>query len=814
MNGKSDIGKIRLLVFAAVALWPWAWLAGNDELAPLVKEEGKEGTREACLAFTYRKTEDKRSETKGGRLNVGADKVHERTTIQTSGRAVVVVEDRDYLELRVLREDGPDGQVLEIPMPELLMFSWMASERATELGVKSMSRQTTIGGRRLYEHFAMNVWGPEDPRWYRETGETTGNDSLNWQAGKVAGKLATDLLHFSLSSANPENTLSFTYVSGSDATVDKWEIPPQWTDHHYRDSRPRHTTSNHFERMEVTLPSWEQEKTMPGDDKDRWSRVVQRSKTGVRVTATRTKTLAVPPDGPFLGENTRIDERLDVDFDLAPADYEIVITPPADLKEWIPDGGSDLRVGGSKLDFKGRVCLLKGAAAADRKVEVNVELTSSRVPGLCMNWPRQGDREPDLKILRANTTDKLKIEAPDLADEEMSVQRAHGSFGVNDEFHVVVGCFDFGPHGEISFGGSVPVRVEGHEPRVFVKLPVDENDNRVCDAWERAEGVFDKKLPADWDDVAVEGQKNNGDGICLYERYRGFMNSTGGYTRLKCDRKYLFLHDPANILREHGASDNFMKASKIVPIFISAEQWTGPGSHNKRKRIVNFNHEGVEGAGPTHRVDQHALDIFVDNRQQPYNADVPPPPGWQQAYDGAGVKPPPPDEEATLGYGWPDCLPVELLGRSPLDKYQIRIYPDTIRMHASTLAVLAMPGATEEDKAKALRDLLAGGGKTEEEKKAREQANKDLEAQVERLLQWTLCHELGHGVGAQHHVPIHGGDLTCYMRYPAGGSYTTGQADPFWNEYKNWPTDFCRGGSALARNSCYQHLQVTDRRDK
>lgn len=56
---------------------------------------------------------------------------------------------------------------------------------------------------------------------------------------------------------------------------------------------------------------------------------------------------------------------------------------------------------GDKLNFKGRIRRIKGDAVPDREGAVRVELTGSRVPGRCMNWPRNGDREPDLRILRA-----------------------------------------------------------------------------------------------------------------------------------------------------------------------------------------------------------------------------------------------------------------------------------------------------------------------------------------------------------------------------------------------------------------------------
>ncbi len=791
-----------LIAAATLVILALAAMADEDPLAPLVPEEGKEGTREAYLTFTYRKTVEEQAESKGGRLNVGADKLHDRKTTQVSGRATIVVEDRDYLNLKILKVDGPEGKTRELPMPEHLQVVWSARDSTGKLGVKSYSRQTRVTGRVLSEHFSMNVWGKEDPQWSREITDSTASDMMNWSGAKAAKAGEHDGLNMSFSSQDPAESFSFSFSTMCDVTTEKRTIPPKWSDHHYRDLVPTRSTDSSTEFIDAHLPTLEAQKALPPGDEKGWSRNTQWSKTSLKVKADRSKTIKVPPDGRFLGQTTKIDETLDIQFDLEASDYEILITPPEGYKDWIPKGGASEKAVGDKLSFKGRIRKLKGTAAADREVGVNVELTSSRVPGLCMNSPRKGGKDPDLKILRAGTTDKLKIDAPVLEDET-ATHVAHGSFKVDDEFTVVVGCYDYGPIGGISFGGTVPVRIEGFEPKAHLKLPIDDNENSVADAWERQEGVYEKNYPADWDDVEISGQKHNGDGICLYERYRGFKNTTGAWVPLKCDQKYVFIHDPDNLLRGHGASLDFLNASQVSPLFISQDQWTGRGSQKDRKRIVNFNHEGPEGSvGGRHRVDQHALHMVLDQRRQEEGKDVPPPPGWQKAYTAAGVTSPPPQNEGgpTLGYGWPDCLPNGKYGRSPLDKYQISIYTDTITGYVATLGWGAMKGDTPEAKDEALKGYVTRHPGV-------------FEAQVKRFLQWTLVHELGHGIGQQHHVPIYGGDDTCYMRYPTEQCYRE-EDDPFWLGYEHWPRAFCRGGSGpRAGNACFQHIQITDHRE-
>src|SRR5690606_12669293 len=87
------------------------------------------------------------------------------------------------------------------------------------------------------------------------------------------------------------------------------------------------------------------------------------------------------------------------------------------------------------------------------------------------------------------------------------------------------------------------------------------------------------------------------------------------------------------------------------------------------------------------------------------------------------------------------------------------------------------------------------------------------EAQVRRFAGWVLCHEVGHGVGAQHHVAISGGDPTCYMRYPPATGYGPVEEDPFWLGSERYPFTFCRGGGVRDTGGCFQQIQVTDRRE-
>src|SRR5690606_38919755 len=118
------------------------------------KEEGKEGTREAFLTFSYRKTVEHQAHTAGGKGGVGEDKVRERFTVEVRGQAILVVPDRNYLDLKFIEALGPGGTVRKVPLPEIFGVIWGSAHPAGELGVKSCARHIRVQGQSRKEHFA------------------------------------------------------------------------------------------------------------------------------------------------------------------------------------------------------------------------------------------------------------------------------------------------------------------------------------------------------------------------------------------------------------------------------------------------------------------------------------------------------------------------------------------------------------------------------------------------------------------------------------------------------------------------------------
>ena len=289
-------------------------------------------------------------------------------------------------------------------------------------------------------------------------------------------------------------------------------------------------------------------------------------------------------------------------------DIEVVITPPAGLKDWDPKGGKDEVKPGDTLVFKGEVRQKRGKKQ-DKDHKVKFQLLTSAIPGICNNYPRKvpKDPTPDLRILQEGTSPQLKnirCEGANEGDYHF-LYLTEGRFKVGDKFTLAVGSYDYGAYGKLSVESDpdVPVRIEGYSGTT-IKLPRDDNNNHIADAWE------EKNLPPSYsndansdDDVSYKN-KNNGDGFSLYEEYRGFMvkGKHEGKGRTDPSKKDLFIW-----------SNMPEKTRDGIKLFGST---TGIEVHEINKDemddtyVMNFNSSYSKIA------DQHAKMIFVLDQEK------------------------------------------------------------------------------------------------------------------------------------------------------------------------------------------------------
>jgi hypothetical protein len=87
---------------------------------------------------------------------------------------------------------------------------------------------------------------------------------------------------------------------------------------------------------------------------------------------------------------------------------------------------------------------------------------------------------------------------------------------------------------------------------------------------------------------------------------------------------------------------------------------------------------------------------------------------------------------------------------------------------------------------------------------------------VDLYLAQTVAHELGHGIGMNHHKRPSDGARNCLMRYESEADAPLSAADPFWlRRYNPFPDQFCREPSHTYKDQgCFKAIKITDYQEK
>jgi hypothetical protein len=236
-------------------------------------------------------------------------------------------------------------------------------------------------------------------------------------------------------------------------------------------------------------------------------------------------------------------------------------------------------------------------AASDQKFRFTAELVDvSSEPGTCMNWPKNASGGTDLRFLQESNSD-WNVESETKASTRDLVDRAD----------LIISCFDFGAWGRIKItakdkeGKVVSVSFQGRSNPGPIRIPQDENDNHIADAWEN-ENKFGGDASADEDNLP-EGNGFAGDGLTAYEEYRGFA-AKGVHVQGDPLHKDLFICDESRGIATKGL-EMFKSLSGIHTHLLDREE-LGPD------RVVNRNH----GDEP-HAVDQHGVLIQRGGNSSP-----------------------------------------------------------------------------------------------------------------------------------------------------------------------------------------------------
>jgi hypothetical protein len=280
-----------------------------------------------------------------------------------------------------------------------------------------------------------------------------------------------------------------------------------------------------------------------------------------------------------------------------PERVRAVIIPKGDYKSWLPAAGKTAGNPGNTITFDVELRnLYTDEKAKEKTAQFEYDLIdTSMEPGSCGNSPWK-DADPDLQILK---TDNPNLESiTDKGQSAKSKKKLKSS-------SITLSCFDGGAFSKL----KVTAHVDGKEADIVdevvighlkdtsqdeVSIPFDEDGNHIADAWETDNKVKGNPTNEDQDDEPP-GDRRNGDGLTIWEEYRGFLED-GNHFRTDPKKKDFFICDTIGGRTKAGI-DRFAALTKL-------------DVHSKLKldelgqsRVINRNY----AAKSPHLVDQHGV---------------------------------------------------------------------------------------------------------------------------------------------------------------------------------------------------------------
>lgn len=283
-------------------------------------------------------------------------------------------------------------------------------------------------------------------------------------------------------------------------------------------------------------------------------------------------------------------------------ELELRVSSP-DFERWRPTGDRlplvEGRLPGNALQLTAELVDPSGAPITGvriRRMRWWLEDTS-RLPGVCLNWPYGStDTSPDLEFDSSRATDEgQRLEFTDLTTLRKTVRVVPYDFGGWSTLRV---------EADLDDGRTIRGRRKGQSgDETAIRLPDREPDSRVATSWKLLLHGTGKADDAD-DETEPEGA-GAGDGLTLFEEYRGFYVN-GEFDYGDAERKDVIVYDQIGSRSTREASRLFASASGVT--------WSlhvlrpGQGEMND-SRVINRN----RGNGPT-RGPQHVVSLRSDAR--------------------------------------------------------------------------------------------------------------------------------------------------------------------------------------------------------
>jgi hypothetical protein len=226
----------------------------------------------------------------------------------------------------------------------------------------------------------------------------------------------------------------------------------------------------------------------------------------------------------------------------------------------------------------------------------------SREPGATLNYPLDSlqAEQPDLRFdPRANPPGKLKVTDPDgLLAETVESRILQATANISS--------YDWGGWGELRVTAIMPGgqrivgHLEGDPAQANVRLPKRPPTSLIADSWKQAQGVAGLADDDDSENDPV-GDGHKGDGLTLYEEYRGFYEKEA-HIQGDPKKKDFFIRNKVGWNTMAG----IYYFAALSGLTVHPELWA---TQLPADRVINKNRR----EGP-HLVDQHAV-ILTQGRQ-------------------------------------------------------------------------------------------------------------------------------------------------------------------------------------------------------
>lgn len=472
-----------------------------------------------------------------------------------------------------------------------------------------------------------------------------------------------------------------------------------------------------------------------------------------------------------------------VTITLRPSKTRLIIEPDDEsvYEKWMPVPDSD-DAGSASAEFPTSTPMTvhlaltdqsnPGGAVAKTKTKphsavsdvLDIDLTDvSNNPGICMNYPKSG------------ATGKTGLYFPKTQPSGIQyVDEQHvKTTGAVVEATVTVNARDTGAYGQIE-AKSETLKLTAIDLRTnkqMLSIPMDDNNNHIADVWEKNNKVDGKD--ATWDECNVpSGMKKTGDGISLYDKYRGLLldNSANTETFVRVDPtvRNLFLYIPASQADKAIFQSGAAAYSRVTGIKVSylhdSTRMRPTGTPDQSGGAITLNRTPFSEA-----TDTFAVIIYDDGKT------------------------------GTNGYTKPMDF-IDVYDRySPSTTQAVVIERQNCQTQVQTFIGWTSPPIGS----------FANTAKTQgiNLTTVKQTATASLQSLVQQLMEFAVMHELGHATGAAHHgVEMLAAYDSHQIPLPPGKTYQDMQTQLAQSGSTNCPMFYWQGGINIKFNPVLMYL--------